>query len=451
MKILNAPDTYVETSGLTDTGAFTIKQSPKAFQILSSGLYSNKPLAIIRELSCNAYDAHVMAGRRDIAFEVKLPNKLDTQFYVKDFGPGLTHEQVMRLYTTYFDSTKTNSNDFIGGLGLGSKSPFSYTDSFTVESRQGGVARTYGAFVNDDGIPTIALMTEQPTEEGDGLTVGFPVKPEDYDSFTYEARTFLRWINPAPILKGATLSGRPDSVVKCSGLEVLVEYPGPDDQTPAYYRKDNRVYTTKRGAWVRMGQVNYPLDWHAAGLAEDPFVKLLSNAPRAYLFEAPIGTLNVAASREGLQYDKQGKKEVATLLKNVAGNLIDYLNTEVSALTSTLSGFEAGTLIQKITSAWGFDVFDSATMHVLETVSGKKLADIRDAVIVALPDAKFTTFYLDYFQSSDVSSTSRARYHLTSGRNSNVDHRVQTLVVESDTRGYLRAISELQSMPRVEP
>lgn len=451
MKILNAPDTYVETSGLTDTGAFTIKQSPKAFQILSSGLYSNKPLAIVRELSCNAYDAHVMVGRRDMPFEVKLPNKLDTQFYVKDFGPGLSHEQVMRLYTTYFDSTKTNSNDFIGGLGLGSKSPFSYTDSFTVESRQNGIARTYGAFVNDDGIPTIALMTEQATDEGDGLTVGFPVKPEDYDSFSYEARTFLRWISPAPTLKGASLASRPEPLVGCSGLEVLVQYPGPDDQTTAYYRKDNRLHSTTRGAWVRMGQVNYPLDWHAAGLADNDFVKLLTNSPRSYLFHAPIGSLNVAASREGLQYDKQGKKEVAALLKVVAGNLIDYLNTEVKALKSTLTGFEAGTLIQKITSTWGFDIFDHTIMTTLESLSGKKFDNIHDAVVVPLPATKFNTFYIDYFQSTNVTSSSSSRYHLTNGSNSSIDHRNQTLVVESDTRGYLRAISELQLMPKLEP
>lgn len=64
--------------------------------ILSSGLYSNKIRAVIRELSCNAVDAHTSAGNKN-PIEVKLPNALDKQFYVKDFGTGLTHDQVMKL------------------------------------------------------------------------------------------------------------------------------------------------------------------------------------------------------------------------------------------------------------------------------------------------------------------------------------------------------------------
>ena len=121
---LNTTSSHIEIQGELEQGSFGIKQSPKAFQILSSGLYSNKPMAIVRELSANAADAHVLNGNQAVPFEIKLPNRLDSQFYLKDFGPGLSHDQVMRLYTTYFDSTKSESNDFIGGLGLGSKSPF---------------------------------------------------------------------------------------------------------------------------------------------------------------------------------------------------------------------------------------------------------------------------------------------------------------------------------------
>lgn len=42
-------------------GEFRIRNSAKAFNILSSGLYANKIRAIIRELSCNAVDSHVAA------------------------------------------------------------------------------------------------------------------------------------------------------------------------------------------------------------------------------------------------------------------------------------------------------------------------------------------------------------------------------------------------------
>ena len=71
--------------------AFQIQNSPIAFAILSSRLYQDKILACIRELSCNAFDAHVDAGKADQPFEVHLPTSFEPWFSVKDFGTGLEH------------------------------------------------------------------------------------------------------------------------------------------------------------------------------------------------------------------------------------------------------------------------------------------------------------------------------------------------------------------------
>ena len=128
----------VTLSNVGNTGEFKIKNSLKAFQILSSGLYSNKIKEIIRELSTNALDSHRAAGTVDTPFEVHLPTILVPYFSVRDYGTGLTDQEIESIYTTYFESTKTNSNEYIGALGLGSKSPFSYTDNFTVTSVKNG-------------------------------------------------------------------------------------------------------------------------------------------------------------------------------------------------------------------------------------------------------------------------------------------------------------------------
>lgn len=50
--------------GVGKTREFQIAANAQAFKILSSGLYSNKPRAIIREVCCNAWDAHVAAGNK---------------------------------------------------------------------------------------------------------------------------------------------------------------------------------------------------------------------------------------------------------------------------------------------------------------------------------------------------------------------------------------------------
>ena len=54
MKLHSSTHT-VEKSGNFEENQFSIEASAKAFMILSDGLYSNKILAVVRELSTNAY------------------------------------------------------------------------------------------------------------------------------------------------------------------------------------------------------------------------------------------------------------------------------------------------------------------------------------------------------------------------------------------------------------
>ena len=57
---------------------FGMKLNSKMYSILTDRLYKNKPGAVIRELSCNAYDSHVMAGKEDVPFEIHMPSWLLT-------------------------------------------------------------------------------------------------------------------------------------------------------------------------------------------------------------------------------------------------------------------------------------------------------------------------------------------------------------------------------------
>ena len=189
MIINNAPSNEAVLSNVGEIGEFRIRNSAKAFNILSSGLYANKIRAIIRELSCNAVDSHVAAGNQDTPFDVHLPNQLDPTFRIRDYGTGLSHDQVLNIYTTYFESTKTESNAFIGALGLGSKSPFSYTDNFTVTAIKDGKRNVYSAFINGEGVPSIALMHGEDTDEPIGVEIQFAVTDRyDYDKFRSEDR-----------------------------------------------------------------------------------------------------------------------------------------------------------------------------------------------------------------------------------------------------------------------
>lgn len=341
----------IESNGVQATSSFSIKTSAHAFQMLSSGLYTNKVQAVVRELACNAADAHVQAGRTDVAFEIKVPNKLDGQFYVKDFGPGLSEELVMRLYTTYFESTKSASNAFTGGFGLGSKSPFAYTDSFTVESRQNGVKTIYTAFVGEDSVPQIAKLNSMETTEPDGLTVGFPVKPDDTSAFAEEVNKVLHWFSAPAVVRGA-------------GSEQVVRFDDPsvrkfalrtdkyaiegENWTPLKHsssrvnvggsllrRKGARV-TNDLGT-VIMGNVHYPLvmqsDWRA-----DPIVQWWDTV-KPFLF-APIGLFSVAVSREALAYDKSTQRAILKFLSECFDDFAQSTAKELQKIVDKYTGLE---------------------------------------------------------------------------------------------------------------
>ena len=122
-----------------------------AFFLLSSTLYKEPYRAIIRELVSNAIDASKqlpIEEQKDVVLHV--PSNISNQeFYVQDFGIGMSLEQVINIYGNYFASNKQNDANSIGGFGLGGKTPFIYvkdkTDGFKLEttSPEDGIRRTF--------------------------------------------------------------------------------------------------------------------------------------------------------------------------------------------------------------------------------------------------------------------------------------------------------------------
>ena len=143
--------------GIASTNQFSIQTSSKMFHILSNSLYSDKVMAVIRELSTNALDAHISAGNKN-PFKVTLPTSANPLFMVRDYGTGLSQADMESLYTTYGASNKNNSNDFVGCLGLGSKSPFAYSKSFTTTSYFNGKKYTYVAAIGADGVLVVRVQ-----------------------------------------------------------------------------------------------------------------------------------------------------------------------------------------------------------------------------------------------------------------------------------------------------
>ncbi len=317
MILNNAPQNEAIISNVGEIGEFRIRNSAKAFNILSSGLYANKVRAIIRELSCNAVDSHAAAGKKDTPFDVHLPNSLEPFFSIRDYGTGLSHEQVTNIYTTYFESTKTASNEFIGALGLGSKSPFSYTDNFTVTAIKDSKRGVYTAFINEAGVPSIALMMTEDTDEPAGVEVKFAVNDRyDFDKFRQEARNVYKYFSLKPVITGVS-----DFTFELVDYESKDIIPGVHSYRNGHGHKSVAV----------MGNIAYPIEIPQADQTLGELRQLLGCGLEMHF---GIGELDFQASREGLSYIPQTVESIKRKLEALNSALAKVLATEAGAITN---------------------------------------------------------------------------------------------------------------------
>lgn len=321
MKLANshASGNVIASEGVQTTSAFGIARTPHMFNILSSGLYSDKIAAVLREISCNAMDAHIMGGIPDQPFQVKLPTSLDRSFHVKDWGPGLNDQEVRELYTTYGWSSKQNSDDVTGAFGLGSKSPFAYTtqneqdsDGFTIVSAKDGFKRIYTCHIGEDGAPAISRLHEGPADADwpHGVMVTFPVQTRDISEFHQKAVEIFQWFRIKP---------------EVLGLNGQLATPEFDFQGSFFSmkRKDNG---SDRGASVITGNVRYPIEQSRLGALTPIEEALLTSSIHMHL---PIGQVMMTPSRETLQYTEQTKANLKKHLEAAAIEVAERVREHV--------------------------------------------------------------------------------------------------------------------------
>ena len=312
MKLETKPKNIAHMENMGTAKEFTMKATAKSFEILSSSLYSNPIRAIVRELSTNAYDSHIEAKNTN-PFDVHLPTSFEPFFYIRDYGVGLSAEQVENIYITYFDSNKTESNDLVGGLGLGSKSPFSYTQNFTITAIKNGIKSLFSAFINDDGIPAIVKMGEVSSNEPSGVEIKFAVD-KDFYKFEDEARNVYKYFSMKPNFVGKKID------------IATIEFDSKDVVPNLHILKSNSYRTN---AVVLMGNIPYPIDVPNADKVLGP---LKVYQEYAIMIEFPIGEVQFQASREGLHYTKNTIQAIGRKFKELDDSLYSAFKSEMDSI-----------------------------------------------------------------------------------------------------------------------
>lgn len=285
---------------------FGISSSAEFFNILSSTLYKDQILAVVREVLCNAWDAHIESGCTDKPVEITLT---DDRFVIKDFGKGIHRDDMGLIYGTYGNSTKKNDGTQTGGFGLGCKAPFAYTDHFEVISCHDGVKTIYNLSKSSAqamGKPGIVPIASFPANGETGLQVSIHIhnKPD--------RERFLK------LIKRIARNGDMNMKLNHTAIDRL----GFDSMVSEYLvTMDQEIMDNPTRIMVRYGNVVYPVDVVNELFEEYSRINSHLNSlkwnqdiPYYLLFQAPPHSIAVTPSRESLSMQEHTIKTLSALM-----------------------------------------------------------------------------------------------------------------------------------------
>ena len=156
-----------------------------------SKLYNDPMNAAIREYVSNAYDANVEAGATK-PVELTLPcTENDGLLMVKDYGRGLDYMGIVSVFANFGTSTKRDSDNLIGGFGIGSKSGLAVSNAINVSSVCNDTLNEFMLERTPDGIVTRFTRENEPTEKDSGTTVTVNCSPSYYSGIKYIVTNFI--------------------------------------------------------------------------------------------------------------------------------------------------------------------------------------------------------------------------------------------------------------------
>lgn len=140
---------------------------------LFKGLYRHPAEAVLREYLSNASDAHTAKGGKLPPIQVTLPKKTDENplLTVRDFGNGMSENEIIAYTAFRGASTRKRSNAFMGGQGLGSKAGFAVGSEFFMTSYQNGTGLRVRVHENSKQQGLVEVVERFSTDELDGLLV----------------------------------------------------------------------------------------------------------------------------------------------------------------------------------------------------------------------------------------------------------------------------------------
>jgi hypothetical protein len=303
---------YFESSNDMQEHFFSIEDQGMIFDILRSKMYSNPILAICREISSNARDAHREVGRQDIPVHIHLPTGLEPEYKIKDFGPGISPDRMVNIFIKYTASTKRGDNVQTGGFGLGAKTPFAYSDQFTVTTVHDRIKYSYVCSIDETKVGKLSLLDKRPCDEPNSTEITIPIKHQDFGLFRQYTEQSCRHWDVKPIITGGNIEWTVFSkVLEGQGWAIA------------------KTTDWQRHAKLVIDGIEYPLDLDTLRKYAD--TKLIDSAQGHFVMYFGVGELSLSANREQIFLDKPTQekisKRMAEITKEIKQKVIDKIDS----------------------------------------------------------------------------------------------------------------------------
>lgn len=266
-------------------------------------LYSDPEAAVIREYATNARDSHLEAGQTR-PIEVYLPSTFSPLLRIKDFGTGLSGDDIKQIYSKYGASTKRETNDQVGMLGLGCKSALTYAPQFTLTGVKDGVRTEVSISRDETGAGHMTIVSETETDEPNGVEVTITAKR--HNQLEAKAYNFFKYWPKGSVLVNGKEPKHLDGLWLNDKFCVT---------TTDEYRYSYNPLTS----YIVMGGVAYPVESQETDRYGDKAPIDFGLSPSSSLVAfVDIGDVAFTPSREALHYTPKTKATIARIKEEFA-------------------------------------------------------------------------------------------------------------------------------------
>lgn len=305
MKLDTASDEFTVQGREVQEQEMTVKNTSKLFSLMIDGLYQDKHGSVIRELSANAIDVHKSA-KVERPFEITIPNGIVNNFMIRDFGNGLSKDEIVKYFGTLLESSKDNENESIGAFGLGCKSPFSLVNEFSVTSIKNGKKSTVLFIRENFGTPKFFVIYEGETDEESGTSIFFEDKSENSHTKWIDAvERQLCALDVKPIIHNYDNVNYPE-IVKWGGIGYVKPRELP-----------NKNY-------ICMGQILYPINLNDF---TDDDIKFI-NSNHTVIYYCGIGDITVPPDRERVEISAKTVETLKRIAEHNHETIADILGQQ---------------------------------------------------------------------------------------------------------------------------